>query len=90
MMMEDRERLRLQTNLVRQETQHLSTVGTGNADVRGLHGRSLPIPPPAVHLIPLGRKSHQILTLQSHLIQGLSLQPFLLNRTPYNCRQISR
>ena len=48
MMMEDRERLRLQTNLVGQETKHLSTVGTGNADVRRLHGRSIPIPPPAV------------------------------------------
>ena len=34
MMMEDRERLRLQTNLVGQETQHFATVGTGNVDVR--------------------------------------------------------
>ena len=46
--MEDRERLRLQTNLVGQETQHLATVGTGGSVVRQLHGRSIPIPPPPV------------------------------------------
>ena len=48
MMMADRERLRLQTNLVGQETQHLATVGTGNAEVRQLRGRSISIPPPVV------------------------------------------
>ena len=48
MTMEDRERLRLQNNLVGQETQHLATVGTENIDMRRLHGRSIPIPPPAV------------------------------------------
>ena len=48
MMLEDRERLRLQTDLVGQETQHLATVGTGGTVVRQLPGRSIPIPPPPV------------------------------------------
>ena len=48
MMMEDKERLRPQTDLVGQETQHLATVGTGGTVVRQLHGRSIPIPPPPI------------------------------------------
>ena len=48
MTMEDRERLRLQTNLVGQETQHLATVGTGGSVLRQLCRRSIPIPPPPV------------------------------------------
>ena len=42
---EEREGLRLQTDLVGKESQHLATIGTlGNA-VRQLHGRSILIPP---------------------------------------------
>ena len=48
MMMEDRERLRLQTNLVGLENQYLATVGMRNVNVRQLHGRSVPIPPPVI------------------------------------------
>ena len=48
MTMEDRERLRLQTNLVGLENQHLATVGMRNVNVRQLHGRSVHIPLPVI------------------------------------------
>ena len=49
-MMADRERLRLQTNLVGLENQHEVTGDIGNENVRRLHGRNvtIPIPPPGI------------------------------------------
>ena len=47
MMIADRERLRLQTNLVGAENQHIviGETETGNENVRRLCGRNVPIPP---------------------------------------------
>ena len=57
MMMEDRESLRLQTDLVGLENQHLATVGIGNVNMRRLHSRSVPIPLP---VIPLDTSKNKI------------------------------
>ena len=50
MTMADRERLRLQTNLVGVENQHVVTGDIGNENMRCLHGRNvpIPIPPPGI------------------------------------------
>ena len=45
MTMADRERLRLQTDFVGLENQHVATVDMGNENVRRLHGRNVLIPP---------------------------------------------
>ena len=76
MMMADRERLRLQTNLVGLENQHVATGDIGNENVRRLHGRNIPIPipPPGIHPEPPRIRSHHILILQIHLIWGSVLQ----------------
>ena len=43
---EEQEHLRLQTDLVGKESQHLAMIGTWGNAVRQLCGRSVPIPPP--------------------------------------------
>ena len=50
--MADRERLRLQTNLVGFENQHVVTGDIGNENVRRLHGRNVPIPIPPPGITP--------------------------------------
>ena len=52
MTMADRERLRLQTNLVGVEIQHVVIRETGNENMRGLRGRNVPIPIPPPPRIP--------------------------------------
>ena len=52
MMMADRERLRLQTNLVGAEYQQVVIGETGNENVRQLFGRNVPIPIPPPSGIP--------------------------------------
>ena len=60
MMMADRERLRLQTNLVGAENQHvvIRETETGNENVRRLRGRNVPIPiPPPPGMCPEAPKT---------------------------------
>ena len=57
MTMADREKLRLQTNLVGAENQHVVTGDIGNENVRRLHGRNVPIPIPPPGIPPEAPKN---------------------------------
>ena len=57
MTMADRERLRLQTNLVGLENQHVATGDIGNENVRQLCGRNVPIPIPPLGIPPEAPKN---------------------------------